>query len=305
MQIHHYPRRIGDYAARTVHLSEMEDLAHRRLEDLYFMLSKPLPRDVDAVARLIRMRDYISIVQAVLKEFFEETDDGWRHRAYDADLASILDKHKKASAAGKASGNARRASDQRAFNGRSTDVQPPTPTPITEAIASDAAAAPAFETGGPPTPPPPPPPPPSADLLPDASRAALWRESLDVLQAGGCPSEGMARSFIGKLVKDFGAEVVREAVTAAITAQPADAREYLRATCQRLRGQRRYPVTVTSSDAERTQAMLRQQALRDRDQAGPDPEVRARLQAQAARARRAKTAPPSAVEVPEGGREPA
>ena len=72
----------------------------------------------------------------------------------------------------------------------------------------------------------------------ESAKAALWRESVVVLKAGGCP-ESLCRSFMGKLVKDYTEATVREAVTAAISAQPADAREYLKATCQRLAGERK------------------------------------------------------------------
>lgn len=81
----------------------------------------------------------------------------------------------------------------------------------------------------------------------ESAKAALWRESVVVLKAGGCP-ESLCRSFMGKLVKDYTETAVREAVTAAISAQPADAREYLKATCQRLKGERKDPITVPSTD---------------------------------------------------------
>lgn len=279
MQFHHFPRRIGDYAARAGHLSEMEDLAYRRMEDQYFMRAKPLPRDVGEVARLIRLSNHLETVHAVLKEFFEESVDGWRNSIYDAELARMLDKQKKASAAGRLSGSARSASAQRTLtgcstdvqqtiNGRSTDVQPPapTPTPPSEAIASDGADAPAAGAGHAPEPLDPSSPPPAQA---PGGKATLWDEGLEVLQAGGCKSEAMARSFMGKLVKDHGTEVLREAVTAAIVAQPADAREYLTATCKRLRGDRREPLTVPSDDAAKTAAYLREQAQRG---ATPPPE---------------------------------
>ena len=82
---------------------------------------------------------------------------------------------------------------------------------------------------------------------PEDSKAELWRESIVVLTAGGCP-DSLCRSFMGKLVKDYGEPTVREAVTAAISAQPADAREYLKATCQRLKGDRRDPITTPCTD---------------------------------------------------------
>jgi hypothetical protein len=95
----------------------------------------------------------------------------------------------------------------------------------------------------------------------ESAKAALWRESVVVLKAGGCP-ESLCRSFMGKLVKDYTEATVREAVTAAISAQPADAREYLKATCQRLKGERKDPVTVPSTDkgAEQFKAAMDERA---------------------------------------------
>lgn len=43
---------------------------------------------------------------------------------------------------------------------------------------------------------------------------------------------------MGKLVGDYDLPIVKDAVAAAVSTQPADAREYLKATCQRLRGER-------------------------------------------------------------------
>ena len=56
---------------------------------------------------------------------------------------------------------------------------------------------------------------------------------------------------MGKLVADYTFPVVQQAVSAAVTAQPADAREYLKAACQRAAGQRnpasRQPVIDTAA----------------------------------------------------------
>ncbi|WP_212644898.1 hypothetical protein [Delftia sp. PE138] len=71
------------------------------------------------------------------------------------------------------------------------------------------------------------------------AKAELWNAAVSVLEQGGCP-KAQARSFMGKLVKDYGQDVVRDAVAAAVTAQPVDAREYLRATCQHAAGQRQH-----------------------------------------------------------------
>jgi hypothetical protein len=48
-------------------------------------------------------------------------------------------------------------------------------------------------------------------------------------------------TFLGKLVNDYKAPIVLEAVRAAVKEQPADAAEYLKATCLHLVGQRVQP----------------------------------------------------------------
>lgn len=77
--MHYYKFNVGDYASHTGHLSLMEDLVYRRLLDAAYTSEKPLPKDIHALSRLIRMRDYQSEVEDVLKEFFEEVDEGWIH----------------------------------------------------------------------------------------------------------------------------------------------------------------------------------------------------------------------------------
>lgn len=59
-----------------------------------------------------------------------------------------------------------------------------------------------------------------------------------MLLEAGVP-KGQCGSFVGKLVTDYGDAVVIEAVRAAVLATPADPREYLKATCQRLHGERK------------------------------------------------------------------
>ena len=75
--MNYYPFHVGDYAAHTAHLDPMEDIAYRRMIDLYCLREGPLPADAAEVARLIRMRSNVAEVQAVLAEFFTLTDAGW------------------------------------------------------------------------------------------------------------------------------------------------------------------------------------------------------------------------------------
>jgi hypothetical protein len=74
----------------------------------------------------------------------------------------------------------------------------------------------------------------------DLAKADLWKAAVSVLENGGCP-KAQCRTFMGKLVKDYGIEIVTVAVAAAVSAQPADAKEYLKAACQHGSGQRSHP----------------------------------------------------------------
>lgn len=85
--MHYFQFNIGDYASHTRHLTVIEDLAYRRLLDLYYLQERPLNSGLTSVARQINMRDYEAEVKAVLEEFFELTDDGWINRRADQEIA--------------------------------------------------------------------------------------------------------------------------------------------------------------------------------------------------------------------------
>jgi len=80
-----YKFHLGDYITHTLHLGDAEDLAYRRLLDLYYMSEKPIPLDTQAVSRKIRLD--LDITESVLSEFFEKTEDGYRNSRCDAEIA--------------------------------------------------------------------------------------------------------------------------------------------------------------------------------------------------------------------------
>ena len=80
-----YKFHLGDYITHTLHLSDAEDLAYRRLLDLYYMSEKPIPLDTESVARKIRLD--LDITESVLREFFEHTENGYRNYRCDAEIA--------------------------------------------------------------------------------------------------------------------------------------------------------------------------------------------------------------------------
>ena len=115
--MHYFQFNIGDYASHTRHLSLMEDLAYRRLLDLYYLKDGEIYGDEAEVARQIGMRDEVAAVKQVLQDFFTINEDRWSHDRCDAEIAHFRQKSEKASNAGKASA-------KRRLNKRSTDVQP-------------------------------------------------------------------------------------------------------------------------------------------------------------------------------------
>ena len=100
--MHYYQFNIGDYKSHTEHLSEMEDLAYRRLLDWYYLHECPLPLDQNEIARQIRMRSHSDCIAVVLREYFEETENGFIHSRADKEIAKAGEKSNKASQSAKA-----------------------------------------------------------------------------------------------------------------------------------------------------------------------------------------------------------
>jgi uncharacterized protein YdaU (DUF1376 family) len=115
--MHYYQFNIGDYASHTRHLSIIEDIAYRRLLDLYYLHERPLGDCSINVARLIGMSEYSQEVETVLIEFFEHIDGGFINSRADKEIQHYHSKVEQASKAGKASA-------ERRLSNRSTGVQP-------------------------------------------------------------------------------------------------------------------------------------------------------------------------------------
>jgi len=75
--MHYYQFNISDYRSATVHLTNEEDLAYRRLLDMYYDSEQKIPLDTQWVARRIRVVQ--SVVEDVLNDMFVKQDDGWFH----------------------------------------------------------------------------------------------------------------------------------------------------------------------------------------------------------------------------------
>jgi len=96
--VNYYEHHIGDYDSATAHLSILEDGVYRRLICLYYRTEAALPADVKTVCRLVRAASKAErdTVAAILREFFEQADDGWRNARCDAEITRYQDKQAKA-----------------------------------------------------------------------------------------------------------------------------------------------------------------------------------------------------------------
>lgn len=66
----------------------------------------------------------------------------------------------------------------------------------------------------------------------------LWASGKSLLAQSGMPAK-QCGTFVGGLVKDYGAEVVMDSVRRAVLERPADPASFLKATCQHAAGERK------------------------------------------------------------------
>jgi uncharacterized protein YdaU (DUF1376 family) len=104
--VNFYPHHIGDYLTATAHLSWLEDAAYRRLLDVYYSRESAIPADVAQAARLVRAasKDERKAVDTVLREFFTETPEGWKHKRCDAEIVKAAEAAERARTNGKKGG---------------------------------------------------------------------------------------------------------------------------------------------------------------------------------------------------------
>mgnify|MGYP000875627226 CR=1 FL=1 len=104
--MHYYSFHVSDYIHDTAHLSAYEDLAFRRLLDLYYTSEKPIPNKTHEVSRRIRMANQIDAVQTVLEEFFmfDSENDCWFHKRCDKAIADYQAKAERNRVVGKLGG---------------------------------------------------------------------------------------------------------------------------------------------------------------------------------------------------------
>ena len=123
--MNYYEHHLGDYVRDTAHLSMTEDGAYRRLLDAYYIRELPLPASIREIYRLVRAssKPDREAVEIVLREFFVEAQDGWRHSRCDREIGRFQDKKRKARASADARWAGARAGNARNANASADDMR--------------------------------------------------------------------------------------------------------------------------------------------------------------------------------------
>jgi len=120
--MHYYQFNIGDYIKHTMHLTSEEDLAYRRLLDMYYDTEQPIPTGIPLVSRRLRMAS--EIVESVLNEFFELSPEGYRNLRADAEIAEYHTFLEKQRTNGKLGGRPKKTQRKPTANPTITQTEP-------------------------------------------------------------------------------------------------------------------------------------------------------------------------------------
>ena len=105
--MHYFQFNIGDYASHTSRLTPLEDLAYRRMLDLYYLNEQPLNGCTTDVAREVGLSEHVNAVEYILSKFFNKTETGFSQKRIDLEIKKYKSNAKNKSKAGKASAKAR------------------------------------------------------------------------------------------------------------------------------------------------------------------------------------------------------
>lgn len=104
--MHYYQFNIADYRKDTAHLSRLEHSIYRDLIDWYYLDEKPIPIETQSVTRRLRLgtEEEAMALNNVLNDFFFATNEGWKHKRIDAEIADYHSKCEKNKENGKKGG---------------------------------------------------------------------------------------------------------------------------------------------------------------------------------------------------------
>lgn len=229
-----YKRFPGDIIKKTSGLTMAQFGAYDRLIDWCYANELPIdPEEVYTITHAMTPADRRD-VDRVLAKFFTLAEDGYRQERIDEVIAEALPKIEAARENGKKGGRPKGTNKKpsglseqtneltEGFDSQKASQSQNKTSPLrsedSEANASAAGAAPKTPA--------------------ELTKAELWAAGKSLLIEDGLP-EKQAGSFVGGLCKTYGDAIVVEAVRATVVHGPAGALEYLKATCQRMAGERK------------------------------------------------------------------
>ena len=101
--MHYYKFNIGDYRSHTARLTLIENHCYRTMLDEYYLTERPLQTDIKKLARILGLAGHETEITQVLEDFFIISDEGWRHKRVDKEIADYKKNVAQAKAAGEAS----------------------------------------------------------------------------------------------------------------------------------------------------------------------------------------------------------
>lgn len=106
--MNYYERHLGDYAKDTAHLTMLEHGAYTLLLDRYYATETPIPADQAHRLARARTKEEREAVDAVLAEFFLQTEAGWVNRRADEEIEKAQVRIETAKVNGKRGGRPRK-----------------------------------------------------------------------------------------------------------------------------------------------------------------------------------------------------
>lgn len=97
--MHYYQHHIGDFIKDTANLNDHQLATYMRMLWSYYSDEKPIAADVEDIA--FAMRSDEKTVRLLLKHYFTESSEGWRHSRCDKEISRYHQKSEKAKSSAK------------------------------------------------------------------------------------------------------------------------------------------------------------------------------------------------------------
>jgi len=141
--MHYYAHHIGDFIKDTANLDDHYLATYLRLIWKYYLDESPITGDIEDIA--FAMRSDEKTIRTLLKHFFTESENGWRHSRCDKVIADFYAKSESAKASAKARWDAKRMREESERNANASNNNANeqksdathNPKPITHNISKD------------------------------------------------------------------------------------------------------------------------------------------------------------------------